>query len=217
MTRDPRAAADRLLIVLLLVLAALASLPGHRAAAAAAGSGPAGSPAAEPAVTAQRPPGSAAWGWPVRGTPTVLRPFTSPRRYGAGHYGVDLAAASGDAVLSAGAGTVTFAGPVAGRPVVVVSHGSLRTSYEPVRRSVQVGSRVAAGQQLGTVEGGHRSCAPATCLHWGLRRGEDYLDPLSLLRPVRVRLFTPDAGYRPGPTDRVRPPARPAGRGPGPW
>jgi hypothetical protein len=27
------------------------------------------------------------------------------------------------------------------------------------------------------------------CLHWGLRRGETYLDPMTLLSPPRVRLL----------------------------
>jgi hypothetical protein len=32
-------------------------------------------------------------------------------------------------------------------------------------------------------------CPVAACLHWGLRRGEVYLDPLSLLAPPEVRLL----------------------------
>ena len=36
---------------------------------------------------------------------------------------------------------------------------------------------------------GHAGCTAEACLHWGLRRGEVYLDPLSLLRPPRVRLL----------------------------
>ena len=31
---------------------------------------------------------------------------------------------------------------------------------------------------LGSVAAGPGHCAPATCLHWGLRRGEAYLDPM---------------------------------------
>jgi hypothetical protein len=51
---------------------------------------------------------------------------------------------------------------------------------------------VAAGAVLGhlTLTGSH--CLPAACLHWGLLRGEDYLDPLSLLGLERVRLLPLD-------------------------
>jgi murein DD-endopeptidase MepM/ murein hydrolase activator NlpD len=48
---------------------------------------------------------------------------------------------------------------------------------------------VRRGDLLGMLSAGHAGCAAAACLHWGLRRGETYLDPLSLLRPPRVRLL----------------------------
>ncbi|MEO6502329.1 MAG: M23 family peptidase, partial [Jatrophihabitantaceae bacterium] len=44
---------------------------------------------------------------------------------------------------------------------------------------------------IGVVRGAHRSCAPAPCLHWGARRGEAYLDPMSLLRPLGVVRLLP--------------------------
>ncbi|WP_375433235.1 peptidoglycan DD-metalloendopeptidase family protein [uncultured Friedmanniella sp.] len=118
--------------------------------------------------------------WPLPGSPQVLRGFEPPRtRYGPGHRGVDLAAARGTPVLAAAAGTVSFAGLVAGRGVVVVDHGAVRTTYEPVAAQVGVGQRVGAGDPLGVLgAGGH--CA-RSCLHWGLRAGEDYLDPLLLV------------------------------------
>lgn len=116
----------------------------------------------------------------------VARGFDPPRTtYGAGHRGVDLRAPAGVTVHAAGAGRVSYASVLAGRGVVVVVHGELRTTYEPVTASVPVGSRVAAGAPLGTLEAshpGHPSCAPSACLHWGLRRGDAYLDPLGLLR-----------------------------------
>jgi murein DD-endopeptidase MepM/ murein hydrolase activator NlpD len=82
-------------------------------------------------------------------------------------------------VLAAAAGTVAFAGPVAGRGVVVVDHGAVRTTYEPVAAQVQVGQGVAAGTPLGVLAGGSH-CA-RSCLHWGLRSGDQYLNPLLLL------------------------------------
>ena len=96
----------------------------------------------------------------------------------------------GEAVLAAGAGVVLFAGRVVDQGVVVVGHGVVRTSYEPVSALVSVGQRVGAGQVLGTLELGH--CARAACLHWGLLTGHEhatvYYDPLLLLGCGAVRL-----------------------------
>jgi murein DD-endopeptidase MepM/ murein hydrolase activator NlpD len=131
------------------------------------------------------------WALPLAGAPEVTRPFAPPPSpYAAGHRGVDLAAAPGAPVLAAGAGTVVFAGWVAGRPVVSIDHpGGLRTTYEPVTPTVAAGQVVAPGTPLGVLEVGHAGCPAGACLHWGLRRGGVYLDPLSLLRPPRVRLL----------------------------
>jgi len=141
-----------------------------------------------PVTAAARGPG---WRWPLAGTPVVATPFRPPAtRYGAGHRGVDLTADPDTPVLAAGDGVVGFAGMLAGRGVVTVVHGALRTTYEPVEPGVSVGQVVRAGDALGTLAAGHTGCPVATaCLHWGLRRGEDYLDPLSLLRRQRSRLL----------------------------
>lgn len=122
---------------------------------------------------------------------TVTRRFEAPPDpYKAGHRGVDLLGVTGAEVHSAGAGVVAFAGMVAGRPVVSVSHpGGLRTTYEPVDPSVAVGTVVSAGTPLGTLRPGHAGCPSAACLHWGLRSGDTYLDPMSLLHRGRVRLL----------------------------
>lgn len=119
-------------------------------------------------------------GWPLSGSPAVLREFDPPQeRWGAGHRGVDLAARPGQPVLATADGRVTFAGLVAGKPVLVVDHGGVRSTYEPVLASVALGQRVRRGQVVGEV--GRASHCPDGCLHWGLKRGADYLDPLSLL------------------------------------
>ena len=121
------------------------------------------------------------WVPPLPAPLEVTRGFDPPEtRYGPGHRGVDLAAPVGTVVQAAGAGRVSFAGVLAGRGVVAVVHGDLRTTYEPVAAGVSVGDRVAAGEPIGLLERGHSPCR--ACLHWGLRRGEAYLDPLSLLR-----------------------------------
>lgn len=120
----------------------------------------------------------------------VTRGFDPPAQpWLAGHRGVDLAGAVGDAVVAALAGTITFAGQVAGTPVVAISHGSVSTTYEPVVASVSPGQVVATGQVIGTLQAGH-PCPVEACLHWGLRQGDTYLDPLSLLAPGPIRLIS---------------------------
>lgn len=128
---------------------------------------------------------------PLAGPLRIVTPFRPPAtRYGSGHLGVDLAAPNRAPVFAAGAGVVRFAGAVAGRGVIVLLHpDGISTEYEPVSGSVRIGQLVASGQLLGLVQGSHRACQPASCLHWGARRGARYLDPLSLLRPLgAVRL-----------------------------
>ncbi|HEU4514727.1 MAG TPA: M23 family metallopeptidase [Nocardioidaceae bacterium] len=150
--------------------------------------------------------------WPLDPQPAVVERFSPPLSpYGAGHRGVDLAGRAGQVVRAAAGGRVTFAGSLAGRGVVVVSHGATRTTYEPVRASVAVGTLVAAGDRLGTLQGFASHCAPAACLHWGLVEGETYLDPLTLVGAGPVRLLplegmAPDAPVSwAAPTGAARP------------
>lgn len=86
---------------------------------------------------------------------------------------------------------MVFAGPVAGRGVVSVLHDDgLRTTYEPVRPAVPAGRTIRAGDVLGLLDPGHPGCPASTCLHWGARRDRtEYVDPLVLLRPPRIRLL----------------------------
>lgn len=128
---------------------------------------------------ASGPEGVPAGALPVTGP--LVRPFEPPPEpWLAGHRGVDLAAEVGSPVLAAAAGTVTYASTLAGRGVVVVDHGATRTTYEPVQAMVRVGQVVAMGDVLGTLQAGHPGCVAAACLHWGLRRGSEYLDPMLL-------------------------------------
>ncbi|WP_435061101.1 M23 family metallopeptidase [Amycolatopsis thermoflava] len=150
-----------------------------------------------PAAVARAVAGELAprFGWPLSPKPVVVRPFQAPSGpYGPGHRGVDLAAAPGQQVLAAGPGVVVFAGLVAGRPVVSIDHdGGLRTTYEPVAPSVPVGTQVWRGQPVGVVEAGHPGCPVEACLHWGVRRGEEYLNPLPLVQTgsaIRLKPWT---------------------------
>jgi murein DD-endopeptidase MepM/ murein hydrolase activator NlpD len=136
--------------------------------------------AAPPARAADR---EAAWLHPVDGS--VVQPFRAPTSaYGAGHRGVDFAASPGTPVHAANAGVVTFAGDVAGSLHVVVSHsGNLRTSYSFLAGiTVHQGQTVASGDIVGTT-GGTGPDHDGTVLHFGLRVGDTYVDPMVLFRP----------------------------------
>ena len=157
-------------------------------------------------------PSPASGVWPLRPRPPVAARFDPPTsRYGAGHRGVDLAGRAGQPVRTALPGRVTYAGRLAGRGVVVVDHGTRRTTYEPVAASVHVGQRLAAGAVIGHLELFGSHCFPRACLHWGLIEGRDhYLDPLVLVGAVRVRLLPlsgvsgPGVGLPVGPPQPVR-------------
>lgn len=124
----------------------------------------------------------------------LFDPPTHP--WAAGHRGVDLVATTGGVVTAPGDGIVTFAGTVVNRGVVTIDHGGgWRSSLEPVEPSVAVGDRVRAGDPVGTVADGAWHC-PSACLHWGVRLGGDYVNPLDVLLGYgRVRLLplVPDA------------------------
>ena len=142
------------------------------------------------AIPASPGPAMSAWQWPLQPAPSVLRGFHPPeQRWLAGHRGVDLAATPGQVVHATGGGVVVFAGGVVDRGVVVVSHGVLRTTYEPVNASVRRGDSISRGSVLGTVQAASAHCPGATCLHWGLLRGRDYLNPMILLNPGPVHLL----------------------------
>ncbi|MGA4846447.1 peptidoglycan DD-metalloendopeptidase family protein [Streptomyces sp. G5(2025)] len=153
-------------------------------------------PTPPPAPAPASPPPPVARNWPVgtpMGTrPPVVRAWDPPSTaYGAGHRGVDLSAPPGTAVRAVAPGRVSFAGRVAGEGVVSVELDGtgdppLRTTYEPVRPTVKKGAEVAAGAKVGTLEPPTGHC-PGGCLHWGLLRGEAYLNPLSLLPPWLLR------------------------------
>jgi murein DD-endopeptidase MepM/ murein hydrolase activator NlpD len=131
--------------------------------------------------------------WPISPRPAVRRRFEAPRKqWSRGHRGVDLAAAVGQPVLSAGEGVVAFTGVIAGRGVITVRHpDGLRTTYEPVEQRLAAGSRVSRGTRIGVLAPTPGHCVPLTCLHWGAITGTTYRDPLSLLgfgRPILLPL-----------------------------
>lgn len=204
------AAASVAFLVMLSPTSAVAGTAGSTvgtAAGAPAVAGAAGSAGATGSVAgAAGPPWPARTRWtvasdyvlPLPGAPTdagstraelvergvLVRAFVDPgTAWGAGHRGVDLAAASGAEVVAPRAGFVSFVGVVVDRPLIVLTHpDGRRSTLEPVVSDLVAGTTVSAGDRLGTVAHDVSThCAPAQCVHWGVRAGEGYLDPLTLL------------------------------------
>ena len=138
---------------------------------------------------------------PVTGS--VLRGFSpGPFDWSPGHRGVDLAAPADSPVRAAWTGVVSWVGVIDGTPMISVDHpDGTRTTHQPVVATVAPGQRVSTGEVIGRLTGTH--CVTQSCLHWGVRRGETYLDPLLWLGadPSRVRLLPASA------TPRSAPPA----------
>ncbi|WP_406342225.1 murein hydrolase activator EnvC family protein [Streptomyces sp. NBC_00648] len=133
--------------------------------------------------------------WPVPGPPVVVRGWDPPATpYGPGHRGIDLAAPPGTEIRAVAPGRVTFAGPVAGQGVLTITldgSGSppLRTTYEPVHALVHPGERVSAGQPVAVLDAEPPHCGEEECLHWGLKRGDAYVNPLALVHGGHSRLL----------------------------
>lgn len=134
-------------------------------------------------------PASIIWEYPVieRG---VLRDFYSPNGdYSAGHRGIDFESFDGETVLAPAAGTVRFAGMVAGRSVVSLDLADgVVAEVEPVCPTVAQGEPVTGGQVVGSVCSNASLHCEVPCLHLSARRfsseysrGFIYLSPLTLL------------------------------------
>lgn len=144
--------------------------------------------AADPQAATPR----ASWDWPLSPRPAVLRAFDPPDKpWMSGHRGVDLEAThDGVPVASPEAGTVTFVGVVVDRPVITIDHGGgLRSSFEPVESPLAAGDQVARGETIGTLQPGH--CGSLPCIHWGVRRGDIYINPLDFVTDLRPSILLP--------------------------
>jgi murein DD-endopeptidase MepM/ murein hydrolase activator NlpD len=180
-----------LLAALLLLPASLAPAGEKLAfgpASPAAASSSTGALSAVPPTPVEAP----SWQWPLTPRPAVLKAFDPPPKpWLSGHRGVDLQAVSdGVQVTSPAAGRVSFVGVVVDRPVITIDHGNgLRSSFEPVESTLAAGNVVAAGEPVGTLHAGH--CAAVPCVHWGVRRGDDYLNPLQFVMDLRPSILLP--------------------------
>ncbi|MCH6470977.1 M23 family metallopeptidase [Sinomonas terrae] len=132
------------------------------------------------------------WLWPLEPRPAVVRAFDPPARpWLSGHRGVDLSAAPGQGLFAPHDGVVAFAGWVVDRPVLTLDHGDgLRSSFEPAETDLDVGAQVSAGQQIGRIAVVPLHCEGA-CLHWGVRKDDEYISPLSLVMDTRPSILLP--------------------------
>jgi murein DD-endopeptidase MepM/ murein hydrolase activator NlpD len=141
------------------------------------------------------------WRPPVAGV--ILDPFRAPPcRWCAGNRGIEYEVERGTTVWATSSGTVTFSGDVAGIRYVVVRHpNGWRTTYGRLDAvSVELGDVVVAGTRIGTASSG---------LFFGLRIGEDYVDPAPFVGAVvgRPRLVPVDgSAARPAPEPPDRQP-----------
>jgi murein DD-endopeptidase MepM/ murein hydrolase activator NlpD len=121
---------------------------------------------------------------------TLSPPLAGPPTDGFGprgtrfHAGLDYPAPRGTPVAAAGAGVVTYAGPLPGGwgKTVTVSHGAdVRTMYAHLSAvRVEVGARVEAGETVGLV--GATGYATGPHLHFEVRVRGAAVDPLTALR-----------------------------------
>ena len=82
-------------------------------------------------------------------------------------------------VYACSAGTVTVAGPVAGRSVVSILHSvggrDIWSTYLPITPTVVVGEHVEKGDMIGVIEGDSQT------LHWGAKTGRrTYINPIRM-------------------------------------
>jgi murein DD-endopeptidase MepM/ murein hydrolase activator NlpD len=114
-----------------------------------------------------------------------------PTPYTAGHRGLDFETPRGADVLAASDGIVAFAGQVGGALFVSIDHPvGLRTTYSFLDVVlVTEGQSVAQGDRIAVSGSGHAGVTPPH-LHFGLRRGSEYLDPEPyLIRSMRRNLW----------------------------
>ncbi len=157
-------------------------------------------------------PAQSRWDLPLPGVSpgAIISEFTPPTsQFGSGHRGVDFPATQGQRVIAVGSGIVSFAGSIAGKPVVSIELSTsvdgletrVRSTYEPVTPLVSTGNFVTAGMVIGyidfaSVNSGH--CLH-TCLHFGLKVvGEPvtrYLSPRNLWRSI-ASLYPSSVRYR---------------------
>ena len=133
--------------------------------------------------------------WPAIGR--VSGYFGSQRIYagqpGAPHGGVDVAGATGNAIVSPADGVVILA---AASPftlegnLLMIDHGmGLNSAFLHLSRiDVKTGDRVRQGQRIGAIGMTGRATGPH--LHWGMKWQDERIDPHVLAGPMAARAQT---------------------------
>jgi murein DD-endopeptidase MepM/ murein hydrolase activator NlpD len=135
--------------------------------------------------------------WPVEGA--VSSRFG--RRGGNWHRGVDIAAAEGTPIYAAAPGVVVASGiePRYGQVVKIEHDGGFVTVYaHNLANSVEVGTRVIAGQEVATV--GRTGQATSAHVHFEIRHEGRVVNPLYLL-PLPARVATEEFAAETGDED----------------
>jgi len=136
-----------------------------------------------PTAAPSKAPAASGWRWPLIG-PITQYFGQALTKYGY-HYGIDIDGRTGDPVRAARTGTVVVAGHYdqCGGLEVHIDHGDgLVSWYRHLSRiDVRVGSKVSAGTVIGLV--GETGCALGSHLHFAIRRGTTFVDPLRYLPP----------------------------------
>lgn len=110
--------------------------------------------------------------WPADGVITQL--------FRSGHTGIDIAAPYGSPIVASDAGTVTHVGWRGPGGLAVCLHhdwGLETCAYHAATVIVEVGERVAAGQQIATV--GSTGVSSGAHVHWEARTNGVLVDPLT--------------------------------------
>lgn len=135
------------------------------------------------AAVAPTPADAARMVWPLRGPITSGFGWRSLTIGGSNaHYGVDIDGVTGDPIVSATAGTVTYAGWMGGfGQVVVVEQGNREYYYAHASQlHVQEGQRVTPGQLIARV--GATGRVTGSHLHFEVRIDGTPVDPMPILK-----------------------------------
>lgn len=116
----------------------------------------------------------------------LIKEFDPPdEKWLAGHRGVDYLSEENETIYAPANGTISFSGVVANKPVVTIDHGVLKSTFEPAISDKKVGQEVKKGEEFANVSFGsdksNSHCSIEKCLHWGVKNGDNYVNPLSKL------------------------------------